>query len=96
MLFTFYFSVEVYRATDECVKLQRVPGFVTFADSVLADIQSDSLGACVGACTLVSGCAAVAIQTQVKNNNSKGRCILAGLGYNTYVDTQFLLYDLIM
>ena len=96
MLFTFYFSVEVYQTTDVCAELQRVPGFGTFADSVLADIQTDSLGACVGACASVSGCAAVAIQTQVKNNTSKGRCILAGFGYNTVVDTEFYLYDLII
>lgn len=86
----------MYRATDACVKLQQVPALATFEDSVLADIQTDSLGACVGACTSTSGCTAVAIEKQIKNNSLKGRCILAGLGYNTTVDAQFFLYDLIM
>ena len=92
----FFFSVEVYRATDVCVDLQPVSGFATFADSVLADIERDSLGGCVGACTSTSGCTAVAVETQIKNSNLKGRCILASSGYTTTADPQFYLYDLII
>ena len=92
----FHVSVDVYQATDVCVGLQKEPGTNNFADSILAEIQTDSLGACAGMCASASGCIAVAVETDVRNNNVKGRCILAGLGYSTIVDTQFYLYHLIV
>ena len=83
--------------TDVCVHLRQQQGTARFADgSILADIETDSLGACVGACTSASGCAAVAVEKDVRDGNVMGKCILAGSGYATVGDSGFYLYDLVM
>ncbi|XP_070187400.1 uncharacterized protein [Littorina saxatilis] len=84
----------VYNPTDKCVYLKTRPEAARFSTetNVLMDIEVDSLNACVGLCTSVFSCVAVAIETAVKDSNSAGRCILGGSGFTTVIDPGFYVY----
>ena len=85
----------LYTPDEVCVQLVKEPGTNSFtSSSIMADIRSDSLNACAGACVLVSGCRAVAVETKVKDNHSVGRCLLGASGYGTITDSQFYLFNL--
>lgn len=99
IIMTFHCSVKyvpgiLYRVSDTCAKLQRRPDTATFSagTTVLANFKVDSLNACVGACTSVVSCMAVAIETSVKEGKTAGRCILGGPGFATVMNPRFYVY----